>query len=224
MIEQLNGKAGFNLEALLNSHRVPKRITRFEKAQTIYSQGERCSAVLYINSGLVKVSTIADDGKEGVIALLADGDFLGEACLNEAVSEHAAQATALQPTTLFRIQKKELADVLREEPGFRNYFISYLLRRSARIEADLVDQLNNSAEKRLARLLLLLDRPGSAGSAEIKAPILAQETLADMIGTTRGRVNLFMNKFRRLGFIDYGRGGIRVHNSIVEGVLHPQKA
>jgi len=221
MIERLNGRAGFNPEAFLNSHRVAKRITSFEKAETIYSQGESCSSVLYINSGLVKLSTIAEDGKEGVIALLADGDLLGEACLSEAFSNHAARATAMEPTTVFGIQKKEMSRVLREEPDFRNYFISYLLRRSARIEADLVDQLSNSAEKRLARLLLLLDRPGTAGSAEIKAPILAQETLADMIGTTRGRVNLFMNKFRKLGFIDYGRGRLRVHNSIVEGVLHP---
>jgi CRP-like cAMP-binding protein len=219
MIERLNGKAGFNPEAFLNSHRVAKRITSFEKTETIYSQGESCSTVLYINSGLVKLSTIAEDGKEAVIALLADGDFLGEACLGEDFSKHAAQATAMEPTIVFQIQKNEMSRALREEPDFRIYFISYLLKRNARIEADLVDQLNNSSEKRLARLLLLLARPGSAGSAEIKAPILAQETLADMIGTTRGRVNLFMNKFRKLGFIDYGRGRLRVHNSIVEGVL-----
>jgi CRP/FNR family cyclic AMP-dependent transcriptional regulator len=221
MIERLNGRAGFNPQAFFNSHRVAKRITSFEKAETVYSQGERYSTVLYINSGRVKLSTIDEDGKEGVIAILADGDLLGETCLSEAFSERAARATVMEPTTVFGIQKKEMSRVLREEPDFRNYFISYLLRRSARIEADLVDQLSNSTEKRLARLLLLLDRPRSAGSAEIKAPILAQETLADMIGTTRGRVNLFMNKFRKLGFIDYGRGRLRVHNSIVEGVLHP---
>jgi CRP/FNR family transcriptional regulator, cyclic AMP receptor protein len=221
VIERLNGRAGFNPAAFLNSHCVAKRITSFEKAETIYSQGESCSTVLYINAGLVKLSTIAEDGKEGVIALLADGDFLGEACLSEAFSEHAARATAMEPTTVFGIQRKEMSRVLGEEPDFRNYFISYLLRRSARIEADLIDQLSNSTEKRLARLLLLLARPGSAGSAEFKAPILGQETLADMIGTTRGRVNLFMNKFRRLGFIDYGKGRLRVHNSIVEGVLQP---
>jgi CRP-like cAMP-binding protein len=219
MIERLNRRAGFDPEAFLNSHRVAKRIARFKNAETIYSQGESCSTVLYINSGRVKLSTISEDGKEGVIAILADGDFLGEACLSEDFSEHVARATAMEPTTVFGIQKNEMSRVLREESDFRNYFISYLLRRSARIEADLIDQLSNSAEKRLARLLLLLARPGSAGSAEIKAPILAQETLADMIGTTRGRVNLFMNKFRKLGFIDYGRGGLRVHNSIVEGVL-----
>jgi CRP-like cAMP-binding protein len=120
---------------------VAKRITSFEKAETIYSQGESCSTVLYINSGLVKLSTITEDGKEGVIALLADGGFLGEACLSEAFSEHAAQATAMEPTTIFGIQRKEMSRVLREEPDFRNYFISYLLRRSARIEADLIDQL-----------------------------------------------------------------------------------
>jgi CRP/FNR family transcriptional regulator, cyclic AMP receptor protein len=223
MIERLNGRAGFNPEAFFNSHHVAKRITSFEKAETIYSQGESCSTVLYINSGRVKLSTIAEDGKEGVIAILADGDLLGEACLSEAFSERAARATAMEPTTVFGIQKQEMSRVLREAPDFRNYFISYLLRRNARIEADLVDQLSNSSEKRLARLLLLLARPDSAGSAEIKPPILAQETLADMIGTTRSRVNEFMNKFRRLGFIDYGRGRLRVHNSLVEGVLHHQK-
>ena len=217
MIERLNRRAGFDPEAFLNSHRVAKRITSFDKEETVYSQGERCSTVLYIKAGRVKLSTITENGKEGVIAILADGDFLGEACLSEDFSEHAAHATAMEPTIVFKIQKNEMSRALREESDFRNYFISYLLRRNARIEADLIDQLSNSSEKRLARLLLLLARPGSAGSAE--APILAQETLADMIGTTRGRVNLFMNKFRRLGFIDYGKGTLRVHNSIVEGVL-----
>ena len=223
MLERLNRGTRFNPEAFLNSHRVAKRITSFEKAETVYSQGEDCSTVLYINSGRVKLSTISEDGKEGVIAILADGDFLGEASLSEDFSEHAARATAMEPTTLFEIQKNEMSRVLREESDFRNYFISYLVRRSARIEADLIDQLCNSAEKRLARLLLHLARPGSTGWAEIKAPILAQETLADMIGTTRGRVNLFMNKFRRLGFIDYGKGRLRVRNSLVEGVLQPWK-
>jgi CRP/FNR family cyclic AMP-dependent transcriptional regulator len=217
MIERLNGNAGFDPEAFLNSHRVAKRIVSFEKEETVCSQGERCSTVLYIKSGRVKLSTISENGKEGVIAILTDDDFLGEACLSKDFSEHTAQARAMEPTIVFKIQKNEMSRALREEPDFRNYFISYLLRRNARIEADLIDQLNNSSEKRLARLLLLLARPGSAGSAE--TPILAQETLADMIGTTRGRVNLFMNKFRRLGFIDYGRGTLRVHNSIVEGVL-----
>jgi CRP-like cAMP-binding protein len=221
MIGRLNRRAGFDPGAFLNSHRVAKRITRFEKAETIYSQGENCSTVLYINSGRVKLSTTGEDGKEGVIAILTDGDLLGEACLSEAFSEHVARATAMEPTTVFGIQKIEMSRVLREEPDFRDYFISYLLRRNARIEADLVFQLCNSTEKRLARLLLLLARPDRAGSAEIKAPIIAQETLADMIGTTRSRVNVFMNKFRKLGFIDYGKGSLRVHNSIVEGVLHP---
>lgn len=220
MIERLNGRAVFNPEAFLNSPRVAKRVTNFEKAETIYSQGQSYSTVLYINSGRVKLSTMGEDGKEGVIAILTEGDLLGEACISKASSEHVAGATAMEPTTVCVIQKIEMLRVLREEPDFRDYFISYLLRRNARIEADLVDQLFHSSEKRLARVLLLLARPDSHGSAEIKAPILAQETLADMIGTTRGRVNLFMNKFRRLGFIDYSRGRLRVHNSIVEGVLH----
>ena len=219
-IEQTKGKASFNPEEFLDSRHAAKHVANFEKGQTIYLPGECCSSVFFIKSGTVKVSAIDKDGKEGVIAILGAGNFLGEDCLNEACSERPSQAMAMEPTTVFVIQRKEMLRVLREEQDFRTYFISYLLSRNARTEADLIDQLRNSSEKRLARALFLLARPDKKGSAEANAPIIPQETLAEMTGTTRGRVNLFMNKFRRLGFIDYSRGRLRVHDSIVEGVLN----
>jgi CRP/FNR family cyclic AMP-dependent transcriptional regulator len=220
MIERSKQKFGFNPQAFLDSPHVAKQIVHFGKMRALYSQGESCSSVLYINLGTVKLSATDENGKESVIAILEAGNFLGEACLNDAFCECVTQAVAIESTTVFAIQKKEMLRVLREEQEFRSYFISYLVRRNARTEADLVNQMCNSSEKRLARMLFMLARPDKDGSAEIKAPIVAQETLANLIGTTRSRVNLFMNKFRRLGFIDYGRGRLRVHNSIIEGVLH----
>ena len=220
MIEQTKVKAGFNPEEFLDGTHAAKHVAHFEKGQTIYSPGERCTSVLFIKSGTVKLSAIDKDGKEGVIAILGAGNLLGEDCLSDASSERVAQAIAMETTIIFAIPKKEMLRVLREEQDFRNYFISYLLKRNARTEADLIDQLRNSGEKRLARILFLLARPDKKRSAEANAPHIPQETLAEMIGTTRSRVNLFMNKFRRLGFIDYSRGRLRVHNSIVEGVLN----
>jgi CRP-like cAMP-binding protein len=220
MIEESRKKAAFNPEAFLNGPGVMKRVAHFEKAETVYSQGQSCSSVLYISSGRVRLSATNEDGKENAIAILEAGDFLGEVCLSDAFSEHVAQAVAMEPTVAFVIHKKEVLRALRQEQGFGSYFISYLLRRNARMEADLIDQLLNSSEKRLARVLYLLARPNKDACAEIKAPIIAQETLAGLSGTTRSRVNLFMNKFRRLGFIDYGKDGLRVHHSIIEGVLH----
>jgi CRP-like cAMP-binding protein len=220
MIEQTKVKAGFNPEEFLDSPHAAKHVAHFEKGQTIYSPGERCTSVLFIKSGTVKLSAIDKEGKEGVIAILGAGNLLGEDCLSDASSERVAQAIAMETTIIFAIPKKEMLRVLREEQDFRNYFISYLLKRNARTEADLIDQLRNSGEKRLARILFLLARPDKKRSAEANAPHIPQETLAEMIGMTRSRVNLFMNKFRRLGFIDYSRGRLRVHDSIVEGVLN----
>jgi CRP/FNR family cyclic AMP-dependent transcriptional regulator len=221
MIGRSKEKEGFNPELFLNSPRVAKQVTKLAKAQTVYSQGERYSSVLYIISGTVKLSAINEEGKEAVIAILEAGDFLGEACLTDTSSELVATAMAIEPTTVLVIQKKEMLRILYQEQNFRNYFISYLLRRNAKIEADLVDQLHNSIEKRLARALLLLARPGKESSAKTNIPKIPQETLAELIGTTRSRVNLFMNKFRRLGFIDYSKDKqLRVHESIIDGVLH----
>jgi CRP-like cAMP-binding protein len=219
MVGRFKEKEGFQLEAFLDSPQVTKRVANFAKSDTVYLQGESCSSVLYIKSGTVKLSATNEDGKEAVIAIMEAGDFLGEACLSGS-SELVATAMAMEPATVWVIQKKEMLRILREEPDFRNYFISYLLRRNAKTEADLVDQLRNSSEKRLARALLILARPDKEGSTATNVPYIPQETLAGLIGTTRSRVNLFMNKFRRQGFIDYSNGTLRVHSSIIGGVLH----
>ena len=216
---RLKEKEGFNVELFLDSPRVVKQVANFAKAQTIYSQGEYCSSVLYVTSGTVKLSATSEDGKEAVIAILEAGDFLGEGCLDDASSQRVARGMAIEPTTVLVIQKKEMQRLLREEQDFASYFMSYLLGRNAKTEADLVDQLRNSSEKRLARALLLLSRHDKEGSAETIVPNIPQETLAELIGTSRGRVNLFMNKFRRQGFIDYSRGRLRVHDSLIDGVL-----
>ena len=220
MIGRSKEKEGFNPELLLDSPYVAKLVANFAKAQTVHSQGESCSSVLYIKSGTVKLSATNEDGKEAVIAILEAGDFLGEACLSGASCELVATAMAMEPTTVLVIQKKEMLRVLREEQDFRSYFISYLLKRNVKTEADLMDQLCNSSEKRLARALLLLARHDKEGSAITNVRNIPQETLAGLIGTTRSRVNLFMNKFRRQGFIDYSKGRLRVHSSIIGGVLH----
>jgi len=219
MIERSKEKEGFNPGLFLDSPNVTTLVANFEKAQTIYSQGESCSSVLYIKTGRVKLSATSEDGKEAAIAILEPGDFLGEACLNDASPARDARAMAMEPATVLVIQKKEMLRVLRDEKDFRSYFISYLLKRKVKTESDLVDQLFNSSEKRLARALLLLARPEKVGSATRNVLSIPQETLAELIGTTRSRVNLFMNKFRRQGFIDYSRGKLQVHSSIIGGVL-----
>jgi CRP/FNR family transcriptional regulator, cyclic AMP receptor protein len=220
MVGRAKEKQGFDLESFLESPVVAKQAAFFAKAETLYSQGEYCSSVFFIKSGIVKLSALNEDGKEAVMAILKAGDFLGEACLCDASSEHVASAMAMESTVVLAIQKKELLRVLREDENFRSCFISYLVRQKAKTEADLIDQLRNSSEKRLARALLLLARRDNQVSAKTTIPYIPQETLAEMIGTTRSRVNVFMNKFRRQGFIDYSKGGLRVHNSLIGGVLH----
>jgi CRP-like cAMP-binding protein len=220
MVGRSREKEGFNPEFFFDTPQVAKQSATFAKAQTIFSQGDQGTSILYIKSGIVKLSAINEDGKEAVIAILEPGDFLGEACLSDDSTERAARATAMEPTHVLVIQKKEMLRVLREVQEFRNFFISYLLKRNAKTEADLVDQLRNSSEKRLARALLLLAGQDKEGAAKSIIPNIPQETLAELIGTTRGRVNLFMNKFRRLGFIDYSKGTLRVHDSLMLNVLH----
>jgi CRP/FNR family cyclic AMP-dependent transcriptional regulator len=202
MTERSKEKEGFNPGSFLDGPNVTKLVANFEKAQTIYSQGESCSSVLYIKTGRVKLSATSEDGKEAAIAILEAGDFLGEACLNDPSRAREARAIAMGPASVLAIQKKEMLRVLRDEKDFRSYFISYLLKRKVKTEADLMDQLFNSSEKRLARAILLLARPEKVGSATRNVLSIPQETLAELIGTTRSRVNLFMNKFRRQGFID----------------------
>jgi CRP-like cAMP-binding protein len=196
-----------------------KTILQCRKNQVLFSQGDTADAVFYIQEGKVKLTVLSRHGKEAVVAILERGDFFGEACL-AARSTRLATATALVASSIVRIDKTAMIRVLREEPAFSELFLSYLLSRNMRIEEDLVDQLFNSSEKRLARVLLLLAHFGKKDKPEPILAKISQETLADMIGTTRSRVSFFMNKFRKLGFIDYNGGGLKVHSSLLNIVLH----
>jgi CRP/FNR family transcriptional regulator, cyclic AMP receptor protein len=186
----------------------------------VFSQGDPADAVFYIESGEVKVTVVSEQGKEAVIAILGPNDFFGEGCLG-GQAQRIATVTTMRESVIVRLEKAAIVRVIHQEPAFSGMFIAHLLARAIRVEADLVDQLFNSSEKRLARMLLLL---ANFGKEERPEPILAkisQETLADMIGTTRSRVSFFMNKFRKLGFIDYN-GSIEVHSSLLNVVLHDE--
>jgi CRP-like cAMP-binding protein len=188
------------------------------KKHTIYSQGDAADAVFYIQQGKVKLTVVSQQGKEAVVAILDRGAFLGESCL-VGQTVRTATATALEDCALLRIDKDVMIRVLHEQPAFAELFMSYLLAHTIRIQEDLVDQLFNSSEKRLARALLLLAHFGKEGKPEPVIAKVSQETLAEMIGTTRSRVSFFMNKFRKLGFIDYN-GELHVHSSLLNVVLH----
>jgi CRP-like cAMP-binding protein len=208
----------FDPSAFLAEIGAGKTISPYAKGKLIYQQGDAADSVCYIQSGRVKISVVSAQGKEAVVALLRAGDFFGEGCLT-GQRLRLATADALEASVILRIEKGEIIRVIHSESTFSELFMAYLLSRNARVEEDLVDQLFNSSEKRLARTLLLLANFGSEGEP---APILAkisQETLAEMIGTTRSRVSSFMNKFRNLGFIDYN-GRIEVHRSLLNAVLH----
>ena len=208
----------FDAQAFLDSAGVARRIVEYRKSQKIYSQGEQAKNVLYIQKGGIKLSVVNEVGKEAVVALLGPGDFFGEGGIaGQAV--RMGTATAITPTTLLVIEKKEMIRVLHAEHGFSDRFLAYMLSRNIRIEQDLVDQLFNSSEKRLARTLLLLARYGKQDQPQKMLPKVSQETLAEMIGTTRSRVNFFMNKFKRLGFIRYN-GGLHINTSLLSVVLH----
>ena len=196
-----------------------RTISKYRKDQVVFSQGELADAVFYVQKGKVKVTVVSDQGKEAVVALLGADDFCGEGCL-AGQPRRMATVTAMTECTIMRLQKASIIRVLHDEPGFSEIFISHLLARTIRIEEDLVDQLFNSSEKRLARLLLLLANFGKEGRPEPVVAKISQETLAEMIGTTRSRVSFFMNKFRRLGFVDYDGGGLEVHSSLLNVVLH----
>jgi CRP/FNR family transcriptional regulator, cyclic AMP receptor protein len=190
-----------------------------KKGQKVFGQGEAADAVFYIQKGKIKLSVISKRGKEATIALLGDGNFLGEECIAAVLLKRVATATALTPSTILRIERVEMVRVLHEEQLFSEIFVAYLLARNARVQEDLVDQLFNSSEKRLARALLLLAQFGKEGAPETVIPRISQETLADMIGTTRSRVNFFMNRFRKLGFIEYN-GKLSIHSSLLNVILH----
>jgi CRP/FNR family cyclic AMP-dependent transcriptional regulator len=212
------GPVSFDPQVFLATVGVARTITQCPKGYKIFSQGDSAEAVFYIQQGRVKVKVISKQGKEAVIAILGTGDFLGEACLiGQTVC--LATATVILPTFILRIEKNEMLRVLHEERRFSDFFVPYVLSRNARAQEDLVDQLFNSSEQRLARTLLLLAHYGKEGAPETVVPEINQETLAGMVGTTRSRVNFFMNKFKKLGFIDY-KNGLRVHRSLLNIVLH----
>src|SRR5438445_5989182 len=208
----------FDPQVFLATVGLKRTITQCRPDHKIFSQGDPSDAVFYIQKGRVKLTIISKQGKEAIIAILGAGDFVGEACLTGQVLR-VASATAIAPSAILRIEKGEMLRVLQRERALSGLFISYLLSRNLRIEEDLVDQLFNSSEKRLARTLLLLARYGKEGRPETVVPELDQETLAEMIGVTRERVNFFMNKFRKLGFIEYN-GGLHIHSSLLNIVLH----
>ena len=195
-----------------------KTILEFHRNQTVFAQGDAADTVFYIQKGKVKLTVLSEQGKEAVVAILEPGQFFGEGCLN-GHPLRIATTTAMEDCTVTAIAKDAMIAMLHQEPKFSELFMSYLLTRNSRIEEDLIDQLFNSSERRLARLLLLLANFGKAGSPQPINPNISQETLAEMIGTTRSRVSFFMNKFRKLGFISYN-GKIEVHNSLLSAVLH----
>jgi CRP/FNR family transcriptional regulator, cyclic AMP receptor protein len=211
-------KYSFDAQTFLDSAGVARKVLQYRKSQEVYSQGDPAEAVMYLQQGGVKLSVVNQVGKEAVVAILGPSDFFGEGCL---AGQHIRMgtATAIAPSTVLVIEKKEMMRVLHSERALSDLFMSYVLSRNIRIEEDLVDQLFNSSEKRLARTLLLLARYGKETQALKILPNVSQEMLAEMIGTTRPRVNFFMNKFRKMGFIKYN-GGLHVNSSLLSVVLH----
>jgi CRP/FNR family cyclic AMP-dependent transcriptional regulator len=195
-------------------------VGKYRRDHIVFSQGDPADAVFYVQKGKVKLTVVSEHGKEAVIAILGTDEFFGEGCL-AGQPQRIATVTTMTDSVIARLEKTAIIELIHQEPAFSEMFIAHLLGRSIRVEADLVDQLFNSSEKRLARLLLLLANFGKEGSPEPMIAKISQETLAEMIGTTRSRVSFFMNKFRKLGFIDYN-GGIEVHSSLLNVVLHDQ--
>jgi CRP/FNR family transcriptional regulator, cyclic AMP receptor protein len=217
-------RTSFNLDTFLSKAEKGKTILFFPKKQILFSQGDVTDAVFYIQMGKVKVTVLSEHGKEAVVAILERGAFIGESCL-VGQKVRTATATTLEDSQIIRVDKSLMLSLLQEQPRFSEAFMSYLLTHSIRVQEDLVDQLFNSSEKRLARALLLLAHFGKEGKPETVIAKISQETLAEMVGTTRSRVSFFMNKFRKLGFIDYkgglrGNGGLHVHSSLLNVVLH----
>jgi CRP/FNR family transcriptional regulator, cyclic AMP receptor protein len=210
----------FDLKAFLAKVGEGRSIAKYRKEATVFSQGGRADAVYYIQRGKVKITVVSELGKEAVVAMLNANDFFGEACL-AGQTQRISTAAAIADSVIMRLEKSAIVQIIQKEPAFSELFIAHLLSRAVRVEADLVDQLFNSSEKRLARLLLLLANFGKEGKPEPIIAKISQETLAEMIGTTRSRVSFFMNKFRKMGFIKYN-GHIEVHSSLLNVVLHDQ--
>jgi len=210
----------FDTKTFLSTIDGGRKIAAFPKKQTIFVQGDSSDAVFYIQKGKVRLTVVSQNGKEATIGILNEGDFFGEGCL-AGQTLRLFSATAMTDCSVMRIDKKSMIEVLHREHAFSDMFVAYLLTRNIRYEEDLVDQLFNSSEKRLARTLLLLAHFGKEGKTEVLVPTISQESLAEMVGTTRPRVHFFMNRFRKLGFIDYHAGDeLQVHSSLLNIVLH----
>ena len=214
-------KPGFDASAFLERPGVGRRHLELAPCQTLFTQGDAADSVFYLQNGRVKVTVVSHAGKEATIALLSAGDFVGESALAGVPGLRLSTATAITTCSALKIARDEMLRVMHEQQDFSDLFMKFLLGRSMRIQADLVDQLFNSSEKRLARILLLMAEFGKPDDPEILLPKISQETLAEMVGTTRSRVSFFMNRFRKLGFIDY-TDRIRVHKSLLNVVLHDQ--
>ena len=213
-LQTLNGGTEFDPKAFLASAGLGRQVLNLKKNETAYAQGDAANAIFYVQKGQLKVTVTSANGKEATLALVGANDFLGEDCMVSAHPLRLATATAMSDSALLRISKAEMVRVLHQQHALSDVFVSFLLTRNARVQADLVDQLFNSSEKRLARILLLLAQFGKDSKPETVVPKISQEVLAEMIGTTRSRVRFFMNRFRKLGFIEYN-GEIRVHNSLL---------
>jgi CRP-like cAMP-binding protein len=212
-------QAQFDPAAFLAQAGLGRRIVRLNPKEAFFSQGDSADCVFYLQDGRAKLTVISKEGKEATIAMLTAGDFVGEAAMAGIPGLRMSTATAITPCSALKIERTEMIRVIHEEHTFSDLFLRFLLERSMRTQADLVDQLFNSSEKRLARILLLMADFGKPGEPESQIPKISQETLAEMIGTTRSRVSFFMNRFRKMGFIDYN-GGITVHKSLLNVVLH----
>jgi CRP/FNR family cyclic AMP-dependent transcriptional regulator len=210
--------SSFNPQAFLASIGQGRRVQEFRKKDAIFTQGEAANAVFYLHKGRVKLTVVSQQGKEATIGMLGPGDFFGEGSI-AGQPLRMSSATAITECSVSKIDKKKMMQVLHQQHTFSDLFVGYLLARNIRYEEDLVDQLFNSSEKRLARVLLLLSRYGKEGKPETLVPKISQETLAEMVGTTRSRVSFFMNRFRKLGFIKYN-GGLQVHSSLLNIILH----
>ena len=209
----------FNAKTFLSTIDGGRKIRAFSKKQVVFAQGDPSDSVCYIREGKIRLTVVSMTGKEATIGILNKGDFFGEGCLTRQLFR-LCSATAMTDCSVMRIEKKSMLEVLHREHALSDMFVAYLLARNIRYEADLVDQLFNSSEKRLARILLLLAQFGKEGKPETVIPKMSQETLAEMVGTTRGRVNFFMNRFRQMGFVDYSSEGLQVHSSLLNIVLN----
>jgi CRP/FNR family transcriptional regulator, cyclic AMP receptor protein len=214
-------KPVFDVNAFLANAGFGRRIIHLKPKGAFFSQGDTADSIFYLQQGRVKVTVVSKSGKEATVTLLFAGDFVGEESLATVGGRHMATATAITTCTALRMERVEMVRVIHEEHSFSDLFLKFLLARSIRGQADLIDQLFNSSEKRLARILLLLAEFGMPGEPQSLIPVITQETMAEMIGTTRSRVSFFMNRFRKLGFVEYTRyGRIRVHKSLLNVVLH----